>query len=277
MSMSFPMINRRAALRAGVASLFGLGAMTSLERSLFADPTKLAARISETPDTHALLPALKLASTSLTALQSIKDYTCTFHKQELVGRALLTAKMELKLREEPFSVYLKFLTPSAGREVIYVEGANNGNLLGHETGLAGLAGTMALDPRGKMAMDGNRYPVTFIGMRKATATIMEQWLNETKQAQGVTVNIYPNAKIGQLSCQAVETSYAAPGAGITFHMTRMYFESTGNLPIRIQQYGFPARANQPAPLIEDYLYAELKTNVGLTNADFDTRNPKYRF
>ena len=31
------------------------------------------------------------------------------------------------------------------------------------------------------------------------------------------------------------------------------------------------------PLLESYSYLDLKTNVGLTDADFDTKNPEYNF
>jgi hypothetical protein len=269
-------MNRRTALRIGVASVVGFGTGALVGGRLFADRTQLAARIEETPAEHPLLPALQMASESLKALDSVKDYTATFHKQELVGRKVVSAKMELKVREEPFSVYLKFVNPSAGREVIYINGANNGNLLVHETGLAGLAGTMALDPKGKLAMDENRYPVTLIGMRTMAATVIEQWLNEARLS-GVTVNFYPNAKIGPVSCKAVETSYRAPVEGVKYQLTRMYVDSTSGLPIRVQQYGFPTRANMQAPLIEDYMYTDLRTNIGLGDIDFDTRNPRYGF
>jgi hypothetical protein len=30
-------------------------------------------------------------------------------------------------------------------------------------------------------------------------------------------------------------------------------------------------------LVEEYTYANLKLNVNLTDADFDVRNPQYRF
>jgi hypothetical protein len=43
------------------------------------------------------------------------------------------------------------------------------------------------------------------------------------------------------------------------------------VPIRVQVFDWEDR------LIEDYGYEDLTFNAGLTDADFDPRNPKYKF
>jgi hypothetical protein len=44
----------------------------------------------------------------------------------------------------------------------------------------------------------------------------------------------------------------------------------------MEQWGFPVGGSEP-PLIEEYTYTDIKTNVGLTDSDFDVRNRKYHF
>ena len=44
-----------------------------------------------------------------------------------------------------------------------------------------------------------------------------------------------------------------------------------------ERYGWPRRQGEKAPLVEEYTYSNIKTNVGLTNADFDTSNRNYGF
>ena len=57
----------------------------------------------------------------------------------------------------------------------------------------------------------------------------------------------------------------------------MYFDHESKLPIRAEQFGWPERVGEKPTLIESYDYADLKVNVGLTDTDFDSQNPKYGF
>lgn len=253
-----------------------LGAGVLVGDRLFADPTQIAMRVKDAPASHPLTPALQLGTASLKALESVKDYSATFTKREQIGRKLVDAQMEMKLRHEPFSVYMKFVKPVAGREVLYVDGENNNKIKAHDVGIAGLAGTLSLDVDGSFAMADNRYPITMAGMQTMAAQILEQWLGQIKLS-GVNVNFYPKARIGQTACKAIETSHRAPSPGLKFSKTRLYVDASTNFPIRVQQYDFPKKGQQDAQLVEDYLYTNIKTNLGLTDADFSTANKKYNF
>lgn len=268
--------NRRVFLTRSVAALSALGAGSLWTRLLLADPVQLAARLDEVPDSHPLLPALRLAHESILALKDVKDYTCAFTKRERFGRKLVDTQMELKLREEPFSVYLKFVKPHAGREVVYQQGANNNFLQAHDTGLAGLAGTISLDPTGSYAMDENRHPVTLIGMKLLAVTMMEQWLGEISK-RGAVVKALPESKVGEFTCKGMEASYAAPQTGLLFHISRLQVDVKTGYPVRAQQFDFPARRETEAPLAEEYLYSQIRINQNLADLDFSVKNPKYGF
>ncbi len=96
----------------------------------------------------------------------IRDYTCTFHKRERIdGRLSHAHVMDMKARTSPSSIYFKFRSPNKGREAIYVVGRNNGKVLAHDVGIGKfLAGTLSLDPRGSMAMEDCRHPITEAGI-----------------------------------------------------------------------------------------------------------------
>ncbi len=257
------------ALAAGLA-LPILGRMAAAE-------VKVAARITaETGGAHVLTPAFKLAVSGLEALNAVKDYEALFIRKELVGGVLVNSQIALKLRHDPFSVYLKFIEPNAGREVIYVDGKNDGKLLVHETGFASLAGTLSLDPKGSLAMNGNRYPVTMIGLRTMTETVIDKWL-AVKNEKDTKVNVYPNATVGDLSCKVVETVLAKPVDGIPQQTCRLYLEKATGYPVRVQSLAFPAKEGDKAETVEDYFYSKLKTNIQLTDKDFDVANPAYGF
>jgi len=275
MNMAFA-ISRRRFLTNSFAACSTLGTGLFLAKNLFAERMQLAAQVSETDEKHPLTPALQEATTSIRALDRLNDYQATFIKTELIGRNLVNTRMILKLREEPFSVYLKFLAPHAGREVIFQNGRNNDYLQVHDVGFASLAGTLSLDPKGSMAMDGNRYPVNSIGMRNMLIKLVDIWLAE-RHLEGLTVNLYPNAHIGDLSCKAVEVSHSKRHESARFQMTRLYLHGETNWPIRMQAYNFPGRRDKEVPLAEDYMYADIKANNGFTDTDFSTKNPKYNF
>lgn len=259
-------------------AIAGAGALGLMGRGARAEEVQIAALIDQAPQTHALIPALRMAMKSLDAAKALTDYEATLTKTEQVGREILTAKLQLKVRHSPYSVYIKYLEPSAGREAIYVTGRNQGLVAVHGTGLQALVGTLNIDPLGSTAMAENRYPITKAGMVVMTESLMEQWITLAKgEAAGVTVNNYPNAKIGTQACQTIEVVLAQPIGSSSYQTSRLYVDSASGLPIRVQQYAFPTRRGQKPVLVEDYLYQNLKTNIGLAEIDFDPANPKYGY
>jgi len=98
------------------------------------------------PQQHPLEPAVQMAESAMINIRNnIRDYSCTLVKRERINGKLADREyMYLKVRHEPFSVYMYFLGPSRlrGQEVIYVAGQNNGNLMGHGVGIRKIAGTV---------------------------------------------------------------------------------------------------------------------------------------
>lgn len=226
---------------------------------------------------HPLAPALEQAYKARDSLAGVKDYTAVFTKRELIGTQLKQATMNLKLREEPFSVYMLFGKPYEGREVIYVAGANNNQLKAHDTGVrAVLGGTVSLAIDSDQAMEDNHYPVNMIGLRNMLDRIITQWEAEGKYGE-TTVRYFPNATLGKdVSCRVIESSHLQPRKQFKFQMTRLFFDKQTGMAIRVEQYGFPKNGEKP-PLVEEYTYMSVKTNVGLTNVDFDVKNTNYAF
>lgn len=227
---------------------------------------------------HPLVKAIGLAESSRESLKEVKDYTALFIKTERIKGRVLTQEMDMKIREEPFGVYLKFRNPHRGREVIYAEGKYSGNLKVHEDGLKKVAGTLSLPPTGPDAMAENLYPISKIGMANFLDDLIEQWQNDTKFGES-KVQYFPNAKLGQakMPCMVIEVTHPQPRKQFRYHMTRLYIEKENNLPIRLEQYAWPQRPGEEPPKIEEYNYTNLKLNVGLTDKDFDTRNPGYQY
>jgi len=239
---------------------------------LGADPTKIASAVSNSK----LKAPVKICLQCEGLLEKYDDYEVVFIKRELVGRKMSEAVMKVKFREDPLSVYMLFGKPFEGREVIYVEGQNNNELLVHETGLKGLAGTLSLDPTGSMAMKDNHHPISNFGMKNMMSELALLWANEA-HIPNVDVKFYPKAKIGELECKAIEVTHPKPVLGVDFHITRLYLNAETHIPVRLQHYKFPRKTGGEPILYEEYTYLEFKPNQGYQDIDFDIRNPNYNF
>ncbi len=243
--------------------------VTSSEQSTFPKPP--------IDEAHPLYLPLQEAYKARETLKEVKAYEAVFTKRELIGRRLIKTTMNLKLRDEPFSVYLKFMDLNAGREVIYFEGRNNNQILVHEAGLKALVGTVQRAPNAPDVMAENRYPVNMIGLENMIGKVIKQWEEEGKFGE-IKTQKYPNAKLptGE-ACVAYESLHPTPRNQFKFHITRLWIDTQTGLAIRVEQLGFPQKGDKEPPVIEEYTYGNLKLNIKLTDRDFDTKNPSYAF
>jgi hypothetical protein len=226
---------------------------------------------------HPLKAAIKLARQSREAAGELKDYRALFTKRELVGGRMYASEMEMKFRKEPFSVYLKFVNPEhAGREVLFVEGRNNNQMLAHDTGLRALVGSVAIDPRSPTALAEARHPVTQIGVENLAEGVIGIWEKESAYGE-CEVKYYPEAKLGEKPVIVIESSHPVRRKEFLYALTRLWLDKESRLPVRLQQYDFPPAPGAQPVLVEDYTYTHIEPNVRLTDSDFDQRNPAYRF
>lgn len=232
---------------------------------------------------HALVPGIRVAKESLTSLKKVTDFTAVFQKSELVQGKRHESTMNMKFRKKPFSVYLLFTDDKKGQEVIYVNGQNEGKMLAHAGGLLKIAGTVTLDPTGKRAMKGGRYPITRIGIFNMLESVITQWEHD-KKYPNIKLSYYPdatlkdpNGKLGTIACKVLVSHHPKPLRNVRFQTTRLYINKKTNLPVRVEQYGFPVRAGGQPILLEKYTYWNLRTNVGLKQIAFSKKNPEYKF
>ncbi len=72
--------------------------------------------------------------------------------------------LAMKVRQRPFAVYLKFLNPQAGKEVVYAEGHHENKVIAHSTGVARLlVPRLAVPPDHPLAMAETRHAITEAG------------------------------------------------------------------------------------------------------------------
>lgn len=224
--------------------------------------------------------AIRAAEAGLQALGPIADYSCTLVKRERIdGRLSASERLAIKLRHDPFSVYIHYLAPSSvrGQEAIYVHGHNDNRLLAHPNGFKGrLVGTFRLDPAGKLAMQGNRYPVTDLGLKR----MVESWLKEARhdvQFVRCTARIAREAKIEGRPCTCIELRRLARHDHVPYELTRLFIDRQSQLPIRYEAYEWPEQHGEEPVLAEEYTYLDVEPNCRFADRDFDVANPDYQF
>ncbi|WP_419194638.1 DUF1571 domain-containing protein [Novipirellula herctigrandis] len=260
----------------------------------FAEPVhRVANATSVTPKqmTHPLDRALEMARDGLESCRKqIDDYTAILVKRERVGSSLGGHEfMFAKVRNrkvhngqivQPLSVYLNFLKPSSvkGREVIFVENQNDGNIIAHEGGFKGkFLPTVSIPPDGMLAMRGQRYPMTEIGVENLIVKLIERG-EQAKHTPGVKCEFRKNAKIKGRTCTVLHvTQPIKTPQGAEFHQAEVFMDDVVNVPIRYVAYDWPQKPGGPLNVLEEYTYLDIKVNVGLTDADFNPHNDEYNF
>jgi hypothetical protein len=236
---------------------------------------------------HPLDSAMKVAEDGLKLVRTdVKDYSCILVKRERVNGALTeTEYIHCEVRNErivdgavvtPFGVYMRFLKPSAvkGREVIYVKGLNGDKLVAREAGkLFKLMPPVWLRPDGPIAMRGQLYPITDIGIENLILKLIEK--GERDKLRGARdecqVEFKPGAGINGRKCTLLEVTHPVKRPFFDFHVAQVFIDDELNFPVRYAAYGWPAREGGPPTLLEEYTYLKIKVNIGLEDKDFDHR------
>ncbi len=254
-------------------------------------PDSPPAKVDEAPPVkiHPVEPALQRANEALAYIrQNIRDFSAIVTKLERQpDGSLREESMFLKIRHRqvdtqdklvtPFSVYLKYLKPKnlAGREVIWVEGANDGNLIAHEPGLFNLI-RFHLPPKGPIAMINQRYPIWEIGLENLIQQLLNRGEGE-RQHEECDVQFISGAKVDEISCTLIQIKHAEQKPEYKFHLARIFIDEQRNIPLRHSSCMWPAAPGEAPPIDEEYTYQDVKLNIGLTDTDFDPDNPEYNY
>lgn len=235
---------------------------------------------------HPLDAVLDIAQRARDRINSeVADYTTIMSNSVRVDGGELREEQFLycKIRHErmedgkkiPFSIYTSFLKPQdkLGQEAIWVEGQNDNKLVGH-------APTVKLPvwlaPDGSIAMEGNRYPIWELGILKLLDQMIEKG-NRDRQHGDCEVRLNTKATINERPCVMIEVVHPVKKEPFDFHICRIYIDLQDQLPVAYEGYIWPEKPGDEPPLLERYVYTEIKTNVQLDDLDFDLANAEYQF
>jgi hypothetical protein len=247
------------------------------------------------------------------AIAGVHNYRGVLRKKELFKGALIEQRIAFKF-SRPFRIYLRYVEPHRGQEVLYVRGQNKNRLRAHRG--SGLDVSVSLNPHGRMAMAEGHHPVTEFGIehmlevaardirraaRKGDATL--------QLSDGGVVNGEPTLRIDlrnppggrmviarrgetlwDIAARAKQDMYVilhhneaigSPDdvrAGQEVFVPH-YYAGRGQYFISTQTHILIKLVmwDHREQLYESYEYRKLELNPGLNDHDFDYRNQEYDF
>lgn len=230
------------------------------------------------------LPALKASMKLLQAgqqnLNKATDYTAQFRRQERIGGALLDAQsINLKIRHEPFSIYMKWTEGDKGRQLIYVKGQNDDHVLVQLGGIAGrLAGTVALKADDPRILAESRHPATCAGLLELTKIILQHHETDLKRSSGFHCRIQDGDSFDDRPCYLTTLTYENPQISPDYHKSLIQIDKELKVPLCVRNYtwveGKPAETDGEHNLIEHYSHTGVELNQELSHDDFTKQ--KYR-
>jgi hypothetical protein len=235
---------------------------------------------------HPLVPVVRMAMESYRRMRAdVRDYTCVMVRRERIeGRLRPHEYIFAKVRHRqvqdqqvvvPFSVYLKFLKPASvrGREVLYVEGKNGGEMFARRGGTRFAFVTTRLLPESDLAMRDNLYPITEFGIENLLYRLIQVARRDLQSE--CQVKLLPDAKINDRAAQGIIVTHQSRQESPNFYQARIFVDKELSLPIHYEAYDWPATPDAEPPVMEQYTYTQLQLNRGLSDADFSEDNPQY--
>jgi len=280
---STPVDHRREAVVA--AKMIPSAAPPSRQTEDLCGPHNRPSTSDPLPAEEALRKKVELLQSGLAFLESRGSYSAQMAKQEVVGGELLPEHIiSLKCRQQPFSVYLLWQTGDPGREVLYIEGENQGRLIGHDGGWKARLPALSLSPNSGLAMRDSRYPVTNAGLGGLIDLMIGVHRTDLQLASYTTCDYEPHVAFDGRDCQAFTTVYKDPKSSPQYRKSVTLIDREWNVPLSSQHYEWPRpgldRSGDEfdaATLIESYQFTDVDFDRPLTDADFDRQNDNYAF
>lgn len=216
-------------------------------------------------------PLGAMLTSARTAYAGVRDYSCTFTRQERVDGALGAEQVgELKVRVNPYSVAVRFARPEAvaGLSASFVTGKRAEQVKVRPAGAKGLGAALLValdDPKG---LPAGRHTVTGYGIgavldRLATVAAREKTLNNP-------VEVYPTAyQFAGKPVTRYEVLTRRPHAHRYAYKMLVFVDDQTKLPVRWEAHDAPRPGTTSGDLLEAHSYTDVKLNVGVGDAAFE--------
>ncbi|MEQ1904551.1 MAG: DUF1571 domain-containing protein [Pirellulaceae bacterium] len=236
---------------------------------------------------HPLDPFLDVARKAREKLlREVDDYSAVMMNEirTFAGKQRAPQYMQIKIRHTrddanrkiPFSIYTHFLKPKEllGQEAIWIEGQNDGKLIGHPATLN--IKRFYLDPKGSLAMGDNRHPIFELGLERLLNQVIEKGERDRKVGT-CEVSFERDVNVNGVRCLKIIVRHPIKQEPFDFHLAIIYVDIERQIPIGYEGFDWPSSPGGEPELIERYFYSDIEVNKGFTDLDWDPANPEYKF
>lgn len=202
---------------------------------------------------------------------AVQDYSCTLLKRENVGGVLSDEHViYFKFRTQPFSVYMRWLSPSrfANQEVAFMLGKNKNKMRVQSKGLLKVVGFVSIDVDDPRVMEHSRHTLYEAGIGNLIEHSIKSW--ETEKRFNKTLVKTAEYNFNNRRCIRIETTRTERRPEFYCYRSVLYIDKDSKMPIRTENYDWP-RQGGPAEgeLLEQFSYIDLRFNAGLTDREFN--------
>ena len=206
------------------------------------------------------------------AYAKIRDYTCTFTRQEKLHGALSGEQVaEMRVRTQPHSVYVRFAQPEgvAGMEAAYIADRRDGKIRYRPAPKAGANEFRTVSPEDPKMLAENRRPVSELGIGKVIDLLVTVAARERSLNNPVETFTSDYVFAGR-AVTRYEVLTRRPHAHRYAYRAVVYVDKETKLPVRFEAYDQPKPGGpSTGELFEAYSYSDIKLNVGLGASAFE--------
>lgn len=235
---------------------------------------------------------IEMLQTGLERIEDVPQYQARLYRQERVGSELSDPQLiDFRVRHEPFSVYMKWLTGDEGQEVLYVDGKHDGKMLVKLGGWkARFTPVLEIDPNGATALSNSRHPVTDAGLLALCHRLVEDRQADLKRGSGVQAVLLEDQECNGRDCDCFVFTWEKPGLCQDYRKSIQYFDRELRLPICVRNFAWPENAERleateteaqqkldEQTLVEVYSYLDLNLDFRIADTEFQRGHRSYAF
>jgi len=212
---------------------------------------------------------LQVAKNTKEKMDSIQTSQFLLVKKELVnGKDTGYQYLDVKVRVEPLQIYLKYLKPRRyeGREALY----QNGEITVRRGGSRLSNMVLHILPSSPLAMEGNRYPITFLDPKAISERFIGQIENELRFEE-TEITVYRQAKVFNQPGTHYRLIHTEQKEGMQCYVAEVMISKELGVPIYFRSVDFRKR------VVEEYAFKDIILNPTFTEDEFDEDNKEYGF
>lgn len=234
----------------------------------------------------AMLLQIAMLQDASNRLDRINSYTATFDKQELIdGELSEEQSMQIKLRHEPLSVYMKWEKGGdVGREILFPVADDDPRMLVQLTKFGGRLPALKLEPSSTLAMSEARYPVTMAGVKEMTRMTLEIRQRDLNLGDRVKTEMRDDKTFAGRPVYAYTVQYGSAKDSEQYRKCILYIDKQLMIPVFSRNFTWPELVENADPnnldastMIESYAYRGIKLEADLDTIEFARTNPDYKF